>query len=78
MEMSKFGDYEKGDIKLYQYLIGKFIYLLFGTRSNISFTVGQLNKYNSDPGIGYIKAAKKVVRYLKGIMHIKLVYRSLS
>lgn len=36
--------------------------------------VSQLNKHNSDPKISNMKIAKKVVRYLKDIMHLGLVY----
>lgn len=53
------------------------MYLSCGTRPDIAFAVGQLSKHNSDPRAGHMKAAKKVMRYLKGTMHIGLVYGSL-
>lgn len=52
------------------------MYLSCGTRPDIAFAVGQLSKHNSDPRIGHIKAAKKVVYYLKGIIHLGLIYRA--
>ncbi len=76
IEMSESGNYDKTDLKGYQRLIRKLMYLSCGTRPDIAFIVGQLSKHNADPRIGYIKAAKKVVRYLKGTMHLRLVYRS--
>lgn len=76
IEMSEPGDYKEADIKPYQCLIGKLMYLSCGTRPDIAFAVGQLSKHNSDPRTGHMKAAKKVVRYLKGTIHLGLVYGS--
>ena len=76
IEMSEPGDYEEVDIKPYQRLIGKLMFLSCDTRPDIAFAVGQLSKHNSDPRAGHMKAAKKVVRYLKGTMHLGLVYGS--
>lgn len=50
------------------------MYLSCGTRPDIAFIVGQLSKRNSDPRAGHLRAAKRVVRYLKGTMHLGLVY----
>lgn len=52
------------------------MYLSCGTRPDNAFAVGQLSKHNADPRVGHMKAAKKVVRYLKGTMHLGLVYGS--
>lgn len=62
IDMQEPGDYEEAEIKPYQRLIGKLMYLSCGTRPDISFAVGQLSKHNADPRIGQMKAAKKVVR----------------
>lgn len=40
--------------------------------------MSQLNKHNSDPKIGYMKAIKKVVHYLKGIIPLKLIYKVMA
>lgn len=76
IKISEPGDYEEADIKPYQQLIGKLMYLSYGTRPDIAFAVGQLSKHNSDPKTDHMKTAKKTVRYLKGTMHLELVYRS--
>lgn len=55
-------------------LIGKLMYLACGTRPNVAFEVGQLSKHNSDPQRGHLRAAKRVVRYLKGTINLGLVY----
>lgn len=76
IEMQGEDDYEEVDLKVYQRLIGKLMYLSCGTRPDISFVVGQLSKRNADPRVGHLKAAKRVVRYLKGTMHLGLMYGS--
>lgn len=62
IKMTEYNNYEKAEIKLYQQLIGKLIYLSCGTRPDIVFAIRQLNKHNLDPKIGHITALKKVVR----------------
>ena len=74
IDMQEPKDYKEVKIKPYQQLIGKLMYLLCGTRPDIFFAVRQLNKYNADLQIGHMKAAKKVICYLKNIMHLGLIY----
>ena len=50
------------------------MYLSYGTRPDIAFDVGQLSRHNADPRVGHMRVAKRVVRYLKGSMHVGLVY----
>lgn len=68
------GDNEETELKAYQSLIGKLMYLACGTRPDISFIVGQLGRHNSDPRVGHIRIAKQVVRYLKGSASLSLCY----
>jgi hypothetical protein len=42
------------------------IYTQTCTRPDISLAVGMLGKYQSNPGMDHWKAAKKVMRYLRG------------
>lgn len=44
IEMNNANNYKKTNIKAYQRLIEKLMYLLYGTRPNISFLVGQLSR----------------------------------
>ena len=74
IEMNEPDDYDKADLGTYQRLIGKLMYLVCGTRPDIAFVVGRLSEYNTDPQKGHLRAAKRVVRYLKGTMHLELVY----
>lgn len=74
IEMSEPDDYDEADLGDYQRLIGKLMYLACGTRPDIAFVVGRLSKHNADPRKGHLRAAKRVVRYLKGTIHLELVY----
>ena len=74
IDMQEREDYEKVEIKLYQWLISKLMYLSCGSRPDISFAIGQLNKHDADLQIDYMKVTKKVLCYLKGIMHLVLIY----
>lgn len=42
------------DLTLFQHLVGRLMYLPYDIRSDITFIVGQLNRYNSKPRIRYL------------------------
>lgn len=67
-------NYKEMDLKVYQWLIGKLMYLSCGTRPDIFFIVGQLRKRNTNPRMEHLKVAKQVVQYLKGKMHLGPTY----
>ncbi|XP_070022428.1 secreted RxLR effector protein 161-like [Nicotiana sylvestris] len=58
----------------YSSIIGSLMYAQTCTRPDISFAVGMLGRYKSNPGIDHWKAAKKVLRYLKGTKDYMLMY----
>ena len=62
------------DATYYQSLVDSLLYAAMATRPDIVHTVGMLGRYNSAPNETYMTAAKRVCRYLKGTMDIKLVY----
>ena len=59
----------------YALAVGSLIYAQTCTRLDISFVVGMLGRYQSNPGMEHKKAAKKVMRYLQGIKDYILTYR---
>ncbi|XP_033512448.1 secreted RxLR effector protein 161-like [Nicotiana tabacum] len=59
----------------YSSIVGSLIYAQTCTRPDISFAVGILGRYHSNLGINHWKAAKKVLRYLKGTKDYMLMYR---
>lgn len=54
------------------------MYLSCSTRPDIAFAVGQLSRRNADPRVGHLKAAKRVVRYLKEMMQLGIIYGTSS
>jgi len=47
-------------------VVGSLMYDQTCTRPDISFAVGMLGRYQSNPGLEHWKATKKVLRYLQG------------
>jgi chaperone required for assembly of F1-ATPase len=59
----------------YASVVGSLMYAQTCTRSDISFAVGMLGRYQSNPGREYWQVAKKVLRYLQGTKDYMLMYR---
>ncbi|RVW56198.1 Retrovirus-related Pol polyprotein from transposon TNT 1-94 [Vitis vinifera] len=59
----------------YALAVGSLMYAQTCTRPDISFVVGMLGRYQSDPGFEHWKAAKKVMRYLQGTKDYMLTYK---
>ena len=59
----------------YASVVGSLMYLQTCTRPDLSFAVGMLSRYQSNPGIDHWKAAKKVMRYLQGTKDYMLTIR---
>ncbi|XP_052728444.1 secreted RxLR effector protein 161-like [Vigna angularis] len=59
----------------YASVVRSLMYAQTCTRPDISFAVGILGRYQSNPGMDHWKAAKKVLRYLQGTKEYMLTYR---
>jgi transposase InsO family protein len=59
----------------YQSLVGSLNYLACNTRPDISATVSFLSQYNSCCQQVHMRAAKRVLRYLKGTIDLNLEYK---
>ena len=75
-EQSPQDDKEKAAMRAYPYaqLVGSLMYLAIATRPDISYAVGLLGHFSANPGLPHWKAAKHLLRYLKGTMDMKLTY----
>jgi hypothetical protein len=71
-------DESRTDKKQYQSMIGSLLYLAIGTRPDISYSVNVLSQFNADPAIRHLKAVQRVLRYLKGTITKKLIYKKVS
>lgn len=73
--------YYHNDAKLesnfrYRQLIGSLMFVMLGSRPDLAFTVTVLSRFLENPHQNHWKAAKRVLRYLKGTKDLALVYRS--
>src|SRR6266702_3104608 len=70
-------DAEASEMCQYPYIsvVGCLMYLAVTTRPDIAYAAEFLARFNSNPGLAHWQAAKHVLRYLKGTMDYKLVYK---
>lgn len=64
--------------ELYQSTIGMLLYVMHGTRPDISYPVIKLRQYASEPRIIHWEAVKRVIRYLKGSITKSLALGSVA
>ncbi|KAI5116503.1 hypothetical protein M0805_000605 [Coniferiporia weirii] len=62
-------------MKVYPYsqLVSSLMYLAICTRPDIAYAVGVLGRFSSNPGQAHWRAAKHLLRYLKGMVDFKLL-----
>uniref|UniRef100_A0A5S6QJJ9 Reverse transcriptase Ty1/copia-type domain-containing protein n=1 Tax=Trichuris muris TaxID=70415 RepID=A0A5S6QJJ9_TRIMR len=58
----------------YQMLVGSMMYLAVATRPDIAYAVSFLSQFNTCYTVEHWKAAKRVLRYLKGTMDLGLLF----
>lgn len=76
-KLLKGGEQDSEDAKLpYRELIGALTYLAMTTRPDIAFVVSQLGQFNNCYREEHWKAAKRVLRYLKGSIQLGLSYEA--
>lgn len=63
---------------LYWSLIRSLIYLAVSMRLDIAHAVSALGQYNSNYGREHWETAKRILRYLQGTKHTKLVFRKIN
>jgi len=70
-------DFEREHMKKIPYAsaVGSLMYAQVCTRPDISYVVGVLGRYQSNPGVDHWRAAKKVMRYLQGTKNFMLMYK---
>ena len=61
------------DVTEYRRVIGCLRYLL-NTRPDLSFAVGVASRFMERPNVMHHKAVKQILRYVKGTIHLGLVY----
>ena len=64
------------DSRKYREIIGSLIYLMTCTRPDLSYAVGKLSQYLSEPRQQHWVAAKHILKYLSGTSHYELRYQT--
>jgi hypothetical protein len=62
------------DIQVYQSMIGSIMYLVTGTRPNLTFAISCLSQFSSAPNKSHVAAIKRCLRYIKGTRNLALVF----
>ena len=66
------------DLTRYQPLVGSLLYTAMATRPDIAHAVGVLGRFSASPNEAHMTAAKRVCRYLKRTVDLKLMYTEQS
>lgn len=68
LDMSPKTDKERDEMRLipYKEAVGALLYISTTTRPDISYAVGQVAKFNHNPGLTHWRAVKRIFRYLAG------------
>ncbi|OWB64646.1 hypothetical protein B5S29_g5835 [[Candida] boidinii] len=66
------------DASRYRSMVGKLLFASNTVRPDLSYAVSVLSRYIKDPKDIHMKAAKQVLRYVKGTLDAGLVYRSIG
>jgi len=66
---------ERTDATAYQQILRSLMYLVTGTRPDVSYTITHLSQFNSSPSTKHQTAAKLVLRYLQGTKNRHLFHR---
>jgi hypothetical protein len=62
----------------YALAVRSIMYAQVYTRPDLAFIIGLLGRFQSNPGIKHLKAAKKTLRYLQGTKHYMLTYKKID
>lgn len=66
---------EMGNIP-YTSVVGSLMFIMVGTRLNLAYSVSLVSRLMSNLDKKHWVGIKWIIRYLKGIMNIRLIYRN--
>ena len=66
---------ELEDPRLYRKMVGSLIYIMIGTRPDLSYAVTKLSQSMSKPTKAHLSLAKHVLKYIKGTLNYCLTFK---
>ena len=69
---------EPANPRLYREIVGGLIYAMIATRPDLSFAVTKLSQYMSEPKKNHMTMAKHVLRYIKGTLDERLIFKPIE
>ena len=58
----------------YQSIVGSGMYAMTQTRPDLAYTLSVLSRFNHNPSLQHIKAAKRMLRYMQGTRFLGISY----
>ena len=58
----------------YQSIVGSGMYAMTQTRPDLAYTLSILSRFNHNPSLQHIKAAKRMLRYMQGTRFLGISY----
>ncbi|XP_058757406.1 secreted RxLR effector protein 161-like [Vicia villosa] len=74
LKLEKHGEEDKVDVTLFKKIVGYLRYMC-KSRPDIGFAVGVVSRYMSEPRVSHMKAARRILRYLKGSIEYGILFR---
>ncbi|XP_058776066.1 secreted RxLR effector protein 161-like [Vicia villosa] len=74
LKLEKHGEEDKVDVTLFKQIIG-FLRYVCNNRLDIGFRVVLMSRYMSEPRVSHMKAARRIIRYLKGSINYGVLFR---
>ncbi|XP_050919391.1 uncharacterized mitochondrial protein AtMg00810-like [Lathyrus oleraceus] len=65
LKLEKHGKEDRVDETLFKQIVGSLRYV-YNSRPDIGFSVGLVSRYMSEPKVSHMKAARRILRYMKG------------
>lgn len=74
VKMDSYADSNKCNVKEYQELMGRLMFLSVNTTPDIAYTLSYLFQYNNDAREIHMRRLKRVLRYLRGTIDYRLCF----
>lgn len=73
LKLEKHEEEDKVNATLFKQIIGSLIYVC-NSQPDISFSIRLVSRYISEPRVSHMKAAMKILRYLRGLINYEILF----